>query len=112
MSMRVPGASRADGRLGGKELRMGHPYSFEEIPGVTWIPVPEPFISVDASRCTGCGDCVRVCLGDVFRLRNEKAEVASLDRCMECAACLFICEAGAIHFSWPARGSGYRSEWG
>ena len=86
--------------------------SFDDIPGVEWIPAPEPFIAIDESRCTGCGDCVRVCLGDVFKLRDGKAVIRSLDRCMECASCLFICESGAIDFSWPAHGSGYRSEWG
>ncbi len=84
----------------------------EDIPGVEWVPAPRPFISVDASRCTGCGDCLRVCLAGVFRLRDKKAEVAGLDRCMECASCLFICEAGAVDFNWPAQGTGYRSEWG
>jgi NAD-dependent dihydropyrimidine dehydrogenase PreA subunit len=86
--------------------------SYQDIPGVEWVPCPEPFISIDQSKCTGCGDCLRVCLGDVFRMRRKKAEVSSLDRCMECGSCLYVCEARAINFSWPAGGTGYRSEWG
>jgi NAD-dependent dihydropyrimidine dehydrogenase PreA subunit len=91
---------------------MGETRSYEDIPGVEWIPAPEPFISIDESKCNGCGDCLRVCLAGVFVLRKKKAKVASLERCMECASCLYICEARAINFSWPTRGSGYRSEWG
>jgi NAD-dependent dihydropyrimidine dehydrogenase PreA subunit len=85
---------------------------FDDIPGVEWVPAPEPFILIDKSKCTGCGDCLRVCLAGVFKLRDKKAEVASLDRCMECASCLYICEARAVDFSWPSHGTGYRSEWG
>jgi NAD-dependent dihydropyrimidine dehydrogenase PreA subunit len=86
--------------------------SFEDIPGVEWVPAPEAFILIDEAKCTGCGNCLRICLGKVFKLRDKKAEVASLDRCMECASCLFICEPGAIEFRWPTNGTGYRSEWG
>jgi ferredoxin len=85
---------------------------FEDIPGVVWVPPPEEFITVDRDACTGCGDCVRVCLASVFRLREGKAEVARLERCMECAACFFVCEPGAVDFQWPKFGTGYRSEWG
>jgi NAD-dependent dihydropyrimidine dehydrogenase PreA subunit len=86
--------------------------AFKDIPGVEWVPAPEPFILIDEARCSGCGNCLRVCLANVFKLRDKKAEVASLDRCMECASCLFVCEPGAIDFRWPNHGTGYRSEWG
>ena len=86
--------------------------AFDDIPGVAWVSSPEQFISVNRAKCNGCGDCVRVCLADAFKLRNKKAEVASLDRCMECAACFFICDPGAVEFSWPRGGTGYMSEWG
>ncbi|MCX5849112.1 MAG: 4Fe-4S binding protein [Deltaproteobacteria bacterium] len=87
-------------------------YSFEDIPGVKWVQVPEPFISIDQSKCTGCANCVKVCLAGVFKIKDKKAEINSLDRCLECASCLFICESRAINFSWPKHGSGYQSEWG
>jgi ferredoxin-like protein FixX len=87
-------------------------YSFKDIPGVTWVPVPEPFISIDKTKCIGCANCIKVCLAGVFRMKDKKAEIKSLDRCMECASCLYICESRAIEFSWPIHGSGYKSEWG
>jgi ferredoxin-like protein FixX len=86
--------------------------SFKDIPGVVWVRAPNSFISIDKSKCTGCADCVRVCLANVFKMADKKAEVRSLDRCMECASCLFICEPKAINFCWPNHGTGYRSEWG
>jgi ferredoxin-like protein FixX len=55
---------------------------------------------------------VKVCLAGCFEISEKKARVASLDECMECAACWFACERDAITFSWPPGGTGYRSSWG
>lgn len=86
--------------------------AFDDIPGVTWIPAPVVFIRIDEAKCTGCGNCLKVCLAGVFKVEHKKARVDNLERCMECASCLFICEARAIDFSWPQHGTGYKSEWG
>lgn len=80
--------------------------------GVEWRGNTGDFIKVDAAACDGCGDCLRVCLGGCFALREGKAAVASLEKCMECAACWYACERGAIIFSWPKGGTGFATEYG
>jgi len=85
---------------------------FDMIPGVEWVETPGEFIRVQAEKCTGCGHCLKVCLGSCFQMRNNQARIKSLDTCMECGACWYVCEAGAIFFSWPKGGTGFRTDWG
>ena len=84
----------------------------ERYPGVEWVEGTGEFIKIDAEKCDGCANCVRVCLGDCYEISGKKARIRSLDECMECAACWYVCEKDAIDFSWPAGGTGYRSDWG
>ncbi len=81
-------------------------------PGVQWIEGTGDFIKANPEKCTGCGNCVKVCLGSCWEISKKKARVKSLDECMECAACWYVCEEGAVEFSWPKGGTGYRSDWG
>jgi len=90
-----------------KELRTATAF-----PGVQWKDAPAPFVSVDPSRCTGCGNCVKVCLGECFTIAGKKATVRSLAFCMECASCWYVCADGAVSFKWPAGGTGFRTNWG
>jgi len=53
-------------------------------------------LSLDASRCTGCGSCIDICPHAVFVLEGGKASVAGRGRCMECGACARNCPAGAL----------------
>ena len=84
----------------------------EKYPGVEWVGAAGEFIKVRQEKCTGCGDCLRVCLSDCFEIVDKKARVKSLDECMECASCWYVCPEEAIDFSWPPGGTGYRSNWG
>lgn len=84
----------------------------DRYPGIEWVEGTGNFIQVDPEKCTGCGNCVKVCLGDCWEISKKKARVKSLGECMECAACWYVCEQGAIDFSWPRGGTGYRSDWG
>ncbi len=83
-----------------------------DFPGVEWVDGTGEFISVDGKKCTGCANCVNVCLGDCWTLVAKKAKIKTLDTCMECASCWYVCESAAIFFKWPAGGTGYRSDWG
>jgi MinD superfamily P-loop ATPase len=84
----------------------------EKFPGVEWIEGAGRFIQVDRRKCTGCGNCAKVCLGECWEVKERKARVRSLAACMECAACWYVCPEGAVRFSWPPGGTGYRSNWG
>lgn len=86
--------------------------SFSDIPGVEWVSGTGRFIEVNFEACTGCGNCVRVCIGECYEIKEKKAVIKSLGRCMECGACWYVCESEAISFSWPRGGTGFRTEWG
>ena len=86
--------------------------TFEKFPGVEWVEGAGEFIKIDEERCTGCADCVRVCLAECYEIAGKKARIVSLEKCMECAACWYVCPEDAIDFSWPPGGTGFRSDWG
>lgn len=83
-----------------------------DIPGVSWVAGAGRFVSVDAALCTGCGDCLKVCLGGCFEMKDGKARVKSLAACMECASCWYACLRDAVLFRWPKGGTGFRTRWG
>jgi ferredoxin-like protein FixX len=83
-----------------------------EFPGVEWVEGAGVFIKVVEERCNGCADCVKVCMAGCYEIAAGKARIKSLDECMECAACWYVCSEDAIDFSWPPGGTGFRSDWG
>ena len=68
---------------------------------------PGDFITYDESKCNGCGGCSLVCSANLWAVK-DKARLSEKykDLCLECAACYEICEPGAIHFRYPAGGTG------
>ena len=84
----------------------------DDFPGVEWISGTGSFIMIDHEKCTGCANCVNVCLGGCITLVAKKAKIKSLETCMECGSCWYVCHPEAIAFEWPAGGTGYRSDWG
>jgi NAD-dependent dihydropyrimidine dehydrogenase PreA subunit len=86
--------------------------TFKEFPGVEWVEDPGKFIEIIESKCVGCGNCIRVCLAGCFEIVEKKARIISLEKCMECASCWYVCKEEAIKFSWPIGGTGYKSDWG
>src|SRR5208283_4022535 len=62
-----------------------------------------PEIQIDASRCTGCGQCVDFCPFEVLELVTASgaenrmiARPARQERCSMCDTCVGQCPAGAI----------------
>lgn len=57
---------------------------------------------VDPAKCTGCGLCVKVCLGGCYEIREvdgeRKARVVRPERCMGDCHCHKVCpvEGGAM----------------
>lgn len=50
---------------------------------------------IKKSRCTGCGDCVRICPAHTITLKNSKA-VINYKNCIRCYCCFEICRFKAI----------------
>jgi ferredoxin like protein len=84
----------------------------KEFPGVEWVEKTGDFIKINEQICTGCANCVKVCLAGCFEMVDRKAKLKSLENCMECASCWYVCEPEAIDFTWPLGGTGFRSDWG
>jgi len=85
---------------------------YKEFPGVEWVEGRGEFIKVNINKCIGCANCLNVCLAGCFEIVSKKAKIKTLENCMECGACWYVCEEGAIEFAWPAGGTGYKSDWG
>jgi NAD-dependent dihydropyrimidine dehydrogenase PreA subunit len=86
--------------------------SFPDVPGVEWVPGTGAFIKIDLEKCTGCANCMKVCLGGCYEYKSKKAHIKTLETCLECGACWYVCEANAISFSWPPGGTGFKTKWG
>lgn len=46
--------------------------SFDDIPGVEWVPGTGEFIAVNPESCIGCANCVKVCLGGCYKIIEKK----------------------------------------
>ena len=53
-------------------------------------------LSLDQSRCSGCGMCSIVCPRGVFQKTDGKPIVIARDSCIECGACALNCPSGAV----------------
>ena len=56
-------------------------------------------ISIDESKCTGCGLCVSACHEGALGLVDGKAKLLHDDYCDGLGNCLPVCPAGAIAFN-------------
>jgi NAD-dependent dihydropyrimidine dehydrogenase PreA subunit len=53
-------------------------------------------LTLEESKCDGCGMCVTVCPHGVFAIKQRKAQIIDRDACMECGACAKNCPSEAI----------------
>jgi len=52
-------------------------------------------VQVDTEKCTGCGECVDSCPGEVYELIDGKAVVVNEDECHGCHTCEAMCDEDA-----------------
>ena len=52
-------------------------------------------VSVDNTKCTGCGNCVDVCLQQAITMGDDLAMINE-DLCIQCGTCVNVCPVGAI----------------
>lgn len=53
-------------------------------------------VLVDKEKCTGCGECVDACPGEVYELMKGKAVAVNTDECHGCHTCEEVCPEKAI----------------
>ena len=53
-------------------------------------------ISIDETKCTVCGECVKMCPSEVYKIENGRLVVGNADDCSNCQSCIAVCEPGAI----------------
>ena len=52
-------------------------------------------VSVDNTKCNGCGSCVDVCPQQAITMHDHLAMINE-DLCIQCGTCANVCPAGAI----------------
>lgn len=72
------------------------------------IPGTGDFISIDNSKCNNCERCLVICVMNLWRKKEGKIYIVDdyQSKCLECAACYQVCDAGAIKFQYPTGGTG------
>ncbi len=64
------------------------------------MPLPE----VDESRCTGSGECVRLCPAACLEMRDGVPWLPRPLDCVSCGVCVEACPAGAVSIEGHERG--------
>jgi DNA-directed RNA polymerase subunit D len=73
-----------------------------------WQPVSActyrylPTISIDTSKCDGCGDCIKYCPKCVLEMKDKKIVVKDVEECTLCTECIKRCskEPCPIKVGW------------
>jgi len=53
-------------------------------------------VTVDESKCDGCGECVETCPVDIFTIVDGKSVVEDSSECLGCESCVAVCPQEAI----------------
>ena len=80
-----------------------------ELEGLTKrVPGTGDFITIDYAKCNKCECCLIICVMNLWRKEEGKIYIVDdyQSKCLECAACYQICDAGAIKFQYPNGGAG------
>lgn len=66
-------------------------------------------VITDRSKCTGCGECVQICPGDLMAIdsRDKKSYIRNPSDCWDCMACVKECPSGALETRLPYQLAAY-----
>ncbi len=53
-------------------------------------------IVIDEEKCKVCGECVKICPVEIYKLDGDRVIVGNTDECSGCQSCVSVCEAQAI----------------
>jgi len=53
-------------------------------------------IVIDEEKCTACGECVKICPVEIFKLVDNRIVIGNTDECTNCKSCVEVCESEAI----------------
>jgi len=56
---------------------------------------------LDETRCTGCGDCVRVCPTECLEMAGPLPWMPRPGHCISCGLCAAVCPAAALRLVMP-----------
>lgn len=56
-------------------------------------------VTIDESKCIGCGRCVKVCPQKALTLIDKKSHV-DISKCIGCFECITVCPVKAISIDW------------
>jgi NAD-dependent dihydropyrimidine dehydrogenase PreA subunit len=56
-------------------------------------------IVLDETKCKGCGECVKICPSEIYKLEGDRAVVGNSAECSGCQSCVSVCESQAITIS-------------
>jgi NAD-dependent dihydropyrimidine dehydrogenase PreA subunit len=64
-------------------------------------PIRKELPVMDPRRCTGCGDCIRICPTQCLVAVNRLPVVTANFACIRCEACVFVCPTQAVFWALP-----------
>ncbi len=53
-------------------------------------------IVIDEQKCKVCGECVKICPVEIYKLEDGRLSVGNTDECSGCQSCISVCEVQAI----------------
>lgn len=56
-------------------------------------------ITLDETKCKVCGECVKICPVEIYRLDGDHVVVGNSEECSGCESCVSVCETQAISIS-------------
>ncbi len=56
-------------------------------------------IVIDEKKCKVCGECVKICPNEIYKLEGDRVVVGNTVDCSNCQSCISVCEPQAITVS-------------